>query len=228
MQNNKIKVISFDAGGTLIAPSLPVGHIYAQIAWDSCAIRLDPDLLEAGFRSSFKTVPPVLYNGYPMTSSSKTWWKRLVQQVITEAGGIGAFDREGFFDLYFEKLYLAFLEPERWMIFPEVHQVLDQCRNRGLKTIVLSNWDERLHPILGSLGLSNAFDQIIVSCEVGVEKPGREIFDYALDRMGIAPEEMLHIGDSQREDEKGAFDAGIKGIFIQRPQSDLRVVWEYL
>ena len=40
-----------------------------------------------------------------------------------------------------------------------------------MKLGVISNWDDRLRPLLQVLGLEERFDSIVISCEVGDSKP---------------------------------------------------------
>jgi putative hydrolase of the HAD superfamily len=56
------------------------------------------------------------------------------------------------------------------------------------------------------------FAATIYSMDVGHAKPRPEIFRAAVDRLGIAPEQVLHIGDNERTDVRGALDAGLRAI----------------
>ena len=47
-------------------------------------------------------------------------------------------------------------------------------------------------------------------------KPRKEIFQYALDKIGLKPEEVIHIGDSLESDVKCPGQAGIKSIWLNR------------
>jgi FMN phosphatase YigB (HAD superfamily) len=69
--------------------------------------------------------------------------------------------------------------------------------------------------VLKECGLGDAFDAIIVSAEVGVKKPDPEIFRIALERTGVEPGSVVHVGDSD-EDVQGAIQAGIRPILIRR------------
>ncbi len=68
----------------------------------------------------------------------------------------------------------------------------------GLKLAVVSNFDTRLRPLLDALELSPLFDTIVVSAEVGAEKPNPLLFETACSQLGIDPEEALHVGDDRR------------------------------
>ena len=67
---------------------------------------------------------------------------------------------------------------------------------------------------MGNLGLS--FDSVVTSEDCRSYKPRKEIFEKALDLMGVDAEEVVHIGDSFSSDVLGAYNAGIDGIWINR------------
>lgn len=57
---------------------------------------------------------------------------------------------------------------------------------------------------------------IVVSGVVGVSKPNPDIFRIVLRGSGVEPEETIHVGDLYDADVKGARNAGIDGILIDR------------
>jgi len=81
---------------------------------------------------------------------------------------------------------------------------------------VISNWDERLRPLLRNLNLDHFFQAIIVSCEAGSCKPSHAIFHAAARALELPPESILHVGDSLESDVHGARDAGFKPLLIRR------------
>ena len=56
------------------------------------------------------------------------------------------------------------------------------------------------------------FTATIYSMDVGHAKPRPEIFAAAVEALGIEPGEILHIGDNERTDVRGALDAGFRAI----------------
>ena len=56
------------------------------------------------------------------------------------------------------------------------------------------------------------FAATIYSMDVGLAKPSPEIFASAVQTLGIAPGEILHIGDNERTDVRGALAAGFRAI----------------
>ena len=68
---------------------------------------------------------------------------------------------------------------------------------------------------------------MVVSCEVGFEKPSPVIFAQAAEKLGLPPESILHIGDSFEMDVQGARSAGLKALRLvraARPRSDAEAI----
>ncbi len=65
-------------------------------------------------------------------------------------------------------------------------------------------------------GLVGVFQFAVFSQDHGVEKPDPRIFRIALESTGCSNDELLHVGDSLESDVKGAFEAGVKCIWLNR------------
>ena len=61
-------------------------------------------------------------------------------------------------------------------------------------------------------GLLRLFPVRVYSCDVGHAKPHPETFQRALAGLGLRPEEVLHVGDSERTDVQGALAVGMRAI----------------
>ena len=197
-----IKAVSFDAGGTLFRPSPSAGHVYALAARRHGWGDLCPDELNSRFAQVWKEKRDFEY--------TRTDWASLVSRVFD--GLVDQPDDAGFFD----ELYHLFAQAEHWKVFPDVHLTIEALQQLGFKLLIISNWDDRLHAMLNSMGLAACFETVVVSLEAGATKPAPEIFSLAARRMNLAPEEILHIGDSQLEDIDGAIQAGMHALRIER------------
>jgi len=69
---------------------------------------------------------------------------------------------------------------------------------------------------LAGTALAPYFAAIVISCEVGVAKPDRRIFELALERVGADAHETVMVGDSLARDVAGAHAAGIRAVWIDR------------
>jgi REG-2-like HAD superfamily hydrolase len=109
----------------------------------------------------------------------------------------------------FEEVYQYFTRPEAWKLAPGAVAALSKLRAAGVRLAVVSNFDTRLRPILSALEVDKLFDAVVVSAEVGAEKPNPVIFEAALQNLAVRPWEVVHVGDDRRNDVWGARDAGI-------------------
>jgi putative hydrolase of the HAD superfamily len=74
--------------------------------------------------------------------------------------------------------------------------------------------------LLEDQGLLEYLEVICFSDEVGVPKPGNEIFAKALAELGVRPPEAVHIGDLKRTDIAGAHDVGMHAIRFRGVHND--------
>jgi putative hydrolase of the HAD superfamily len=112
------------------------------------------------------------------------------------------------------ELMLGSLE---FLPFPDVPPALAALRGRRL--MVVSNWDCSLADWLGRAGLLELVDGVVTSAEVGVAKPGRAIFERALELARAEPGDAVHVGDSLANDVAGARAAGIRPVLLARDGS---------
>ena len=97
---------------------------------------------------------------------------------------------------------------------PEVPPALAALRRLGLRLVVVSNSNGTLRAKLERLGLLSAFDLVMDSFELGVEKPDPAIFTLALERSGSTAASTLHVGDFFNIDVVGARAAGLHAWLI--------------
>ena len=88
---------------------------------------------------------------------------------------------------------------------------------RGVRTAVLSNSEVGLAGLLAEVGIADAFDVIVDSGRIGMEKPDPAIFAYTLAQLGVAAgTPAIHIGDSWSADIAGALASGWRAIWYGR------------
>jgi HAD superfamily hydrolase (TIGR01509 family) len=102
-----------------------------------------------------------------------------------------------------------------WETVPaEVPAALAALKRLGVPLVVVSNSNGTLRTHLARMGLAPAFDLMIDSAEVGVEKPDAGIFALTIERLGVTPETVLHVGDFFHIDVVGARAAGLHAWLI--------------
>ncbi len=216
-----IKAIFFDAAGTLIYLPRPVGEHYADVA-RRFGVAWDPAQVERAFRKAWANSPDRVSDHRPRLDDDKGWWRGLVGDVLADVltpSQRAEFDTEG----YFEAVYAHFAQPGVWSAYPEASEVLDTLRGREIALGVISNFDRRLYAVFDGLGLTRFFDHIVISSEVGADKPDPFIFRYALEKFGISPQDALHVGDDPKRD-GGAEAVGLRVFHLERPARTLRDV----
>jgi putative hydrolase of the HAD superfamily len=65
---------------------------------------------------------------------------------------------------------------------------------------------------LDEQGLAERFDAIVFSSDIGVRKPRPEIFQRALDELGVTADRALFVGDRLVADVRGARDVGMRTV----------------
>src|SRR4029079_18616061 len=81
-------------------------------------------------------------------------------------------------------------------VYADVPAWLAVLRAAGLKLAVVSNWDVSLGEVLERVGIAELLDCVVTSAAVGAAKPDPAPFERALECLGLAPEEVVHLGDS--------------------------------
>jgi FMN phosphatase YigB (HAD superfamily) len=105
----------------------------------------------------------------------------------------------------------------RFVVFDDVRPSLQELNDRGIVTGVISNMPQPVAPMLQKLGLSDLLDFGVSPLDVEGEcKPAAPIFLEALRRAGAKSGEAVHVGDEYFVDGRGARDAGITPVIIDR------------
>ena len=207
-----MRVIFFDAAGTLFHVKGSVGQIYLDHAL-KYGVNVSPDALQQGFQRAFADAPPMAFSvadPKKIKACERLWWFDVVHNVFYRVGMFECFDQ------YFDEVFAYFSSPEAWALYPETVTTLQALEQRGLELGIVSNFDSRLYEILVGLGIDRFFDSVTISSVAGAAKPSPHIFQRALTKHGAAASEALHVGDSLREDAQGAAAAGLKALLLQR------------
>lgn len=95
-------------------------------------------------------------------------------------------------------------------LYEGARDVLDALVGRGRLALVTNGLSEVQRARIERLDLGHYFDAVIISSEVGVTKPRREIFELAFAQLG-SPDvaSAVMIGDSLSSDVRGGRDFGI-------------------
>jgi putative hydrolase of the HAD superfamily len=105
-------------------------------------------------------------------------------------------------------------------LYDDVLPVLNTLRSRGIKTAIVSNCNENTRDLLVELGVAALADVLALSNEVGAVKPAAQIYQYALDKLGVAAESALFV-DNNATFCAGAAALGIRAVqIVRKPRED--------
>ena len=190
-----VKAVTFDAYGTLIqnrgivtiAARMVADHRLPCSADELCALWVD-GYYEATQQSPFRTLREIHAQILP----------NVLRRFDVTC------DVSGYVDLFFE--VLTSIE-----LYPETMSVLRALRH--VRCAIVSNAD---HEHLAAWSSAFPVEFVLISEEVRAYKPHRLLFERAVERFGVMPHEVLHVGDSDVDDIIGAKSAGLQVAWVNR------------
>ena len=211
------RLVLFDAGFTLVETVEPVADVYLR---EARALGVGPP--ESAFRERLGDLWTRLHRDYrsanaDLASSDElelAAWREFTFELARPFPSLTAVHSE-----WVERLFHRFDDPSAWRLVEDADVVLISLRERGVTIGIASNWHSALHNILRGLGVDQLVDFTLTSAEVGHKKPHRRIFEEALRRSDVAPDQTVHVGDSWRDDVEGARSVGIRPIHFSRSRS---------
>jgi putative hydrolase of the HAD superfamily len=115
-------------------------------------------------------------------------------------------------------LFLAELQRgvsrKRLVAFPQVQEVLAQLKIRHRLAVVSDAQSVYGLPELRAVGLAGYFAPIIISGDFGYRKPDPRLFQAALTKLQVSPEEAVFVGNDRFRDIQGARQVGMKTILF--------------
>jgi putative hydrolase of the HAD superfamily len=105
---------------------------------------------------------------------------------------------------------------DSWFPYPFTAEVLEELEKKGYRMGIISNWDNSARALLKKHDLDRFFDHVVISSEVGWEKPAAEIFEKAIQLASVNPGECTYVGDNYYDDAVGSIKAGIEPLIVNR------------
>lgn len=106
--------------------------------------------------------------------------------------------------------------PVYWQTFGTTKPALEMLKERGYTLGIISNWDLSARNVIEQNGMTDYFDEIIISAEVGVEKPDSRIFQLALEKFKVPSKQVLYIGDNYYDDIVGSSRLNMDSVLVNR------------
>lgn len=160
------------------------------------------------------------------------WENRDLDPVLHVKIYLEVLQKSGLRPEHAEALYGRLIDPAEWTPYPDAEAAFKGLAGKGLKIGVLSNIAFDIRPAFTAHSLAGYVDEFVLSFEVGVIKPDPAIFRVMLDRLGVAPENALMVGDSEEAD-GGAKALGCRFALVeplptvQRPDGLLTALAEH-
>ncbi|MBB3387036.1 MULTISPECIES: HAD family hydrolase [unclassified Rhizobium] len=94
-------------------------------------------------------------------------------------------------------------------------EALQTLRKVGLPCAIISNGEGGVQrKKIEVAGLADLIEFALISGEVGIRKPDRQIFEMAAERLGLLPSECVFVGDNPTADVLGALNAGMSAVYF--------------
>lgn len=130
------------------------------------------------------------------------------------------------FKVFFEKIGIVYEDCEKvnelftaglansTALMKHAEEIIPYLHEKNYKLYVVTNGRVKLQrPRVMNSKIAKYISDIIVSEEVGEDKPSPKMFKVLLERAKLTPEEVVMVGDSLDKDIQGAHNAGIKAIW---------------
>ena len=100
-------------------------------------------------------------------------------------------------------------------MIPHARELLDALSGKAKLGIITNGFTELQEVRLARMGLSDVFDHVIISEQVGIAKPDQGIFNYAMEKMGHpCKRKVLMVGDNLHSDVLGGMNSGIDTCWL--------------
>jgi putative hydrolase of the HAD superfamily len=203
---NGVRIVWFDAVGTLLHPEPSAGDVYFEIG-ARFGSRLDREEVRRRFGNAFKRQEQedVARGLQTNEAHERTRWWRIVSDVLDDVTDQAA---------CFETLFQHFASRSSWQWDSMATTVVKDLEEAGYRVGIASNFDRRLRHIVHGSVLDNR-PALAISSEVGWKKPAPQFFASLHERpIRCPPEEVLLVGDDVENDFLGARENGLHALLL--------------
>jgi len=207
---SQLRAIFFDAGNTLLFPQLErIVQDLDEAGFPACVENFNKAERE-GKRKLDEVLWPQIREGRVPRTVNRVYWKHYLEALMHQMA-LPAEARPAAIEAVVER----FRDIHTWSkVLPETVPALKSLKSAGYFLAVISNSDGSVEGEIRRSGLGEYLEFVIDSAIVGVEKPHPEIFEIALERAHMAPQDAIYVGDSYATDIGGAELAGLRGILL--------------
>jgi putative hydrolase of the HAD superfamily len=215
--NRKIRAVGFDLGDTLIYyRDVPMSWVALyRKALQSVAARCGASLTEAQFITAEQILAHHNTRITPRTHEVRA------EEIFSSILGAWEIEPENHMHAAMDA-YFTFFQ-QQMCAYPETVEVLTSLRKSGMPIGILTDVAygmprEFVERDITGAGIAGLFDVLVTSVEVDVRKPESAGYVGLAKRLGVAPAEMLYIGNEPK-DVIGASRADMMSVFLDRANS---------
>ena len=206
-----IKVVLFDAGGTLLGTNTDHPRWYEQFFVEACAeqgVEVTPHQVDEALVEAAREIN--LARRCSSDAQVRTFWEHMYTWCFHRL--LPEHDAHQLACHYIDR----FEAGEYVQLFDDALEALELVQRAGLRAGIVSNFGSYLSTFLEKTGITGFFEFVVVSANEGCEKPHPEIFDLALARAGVPAEQILFVGDNLREDYMASERHGMFSVLVDR------------
>jgi HAD superfamily hydrolase (TIGR01662 family) len=208
---NGIKAIFFDLDGTLRHSVPSGGEVFTDYV-QTLGLQVDEEARLRAMRwEHFYWANSVDLRDDLLAHSgeSENFWIEYSRRRLTALGASPEWAIE--FAPAISKHMGEFYKPES-IVPTDVRKALPELKEAGYLLAVISNRDKPFQELLQDHGIGEFFDFSMAAGEVRVWKPDPGIFEYALQRVNLAPQDVIYVGDNYYADVVGSRAAGLRPV----------------
>jgi putative hydrolase of the HAD superfamily len=126
--------------------------------------------------------------------------------------------RRGLTEARIDEAHAVWSDLVKSMVRPRnfaVAATLDRLRSRGYRIGLISNCGPEVPGVFHRSTLAALVDHATFSCEIGIAKPDRSIYEIHCRDLGVDRERTIFIGDGGSDELAGAARAGLTAIFLR-------------
>jgi putative hydrolase of the HAD superfamily len=178
LQNEKFKAIVFDHGGVI---ELSTGGSLMKNISDALHIPAE-DFKKEYFKHNH------------LSNTGNIPWEDMIMEVVS-AFTSKEESRDSVMSVIKEYRSKSSINTDLVALFPII-------RKHGFKVAIFSNHTTSLREKLRTDGILDIVDEVVVSGEIGFQKPHKEAFDVLFEKLAVLPEEVIFIDDAPKSLEK--------------------------
>ena len=198
-----LRAVLFDVDFTLAKPGPDLGPEGYRRLGARFGLVLEPSRYDQARRDAIATL-----KRHPELDHDEEVWVLFTERIIQGMGGAG--------DTYScaVEMTRAWERAEHFELYEDALPVLDALRARGLKLGLLSNTGRDLDVFVAHHAIQ--VEAILTSRIHGKTKPHETIFRAMLDKLAVAPDAAVMVGDDPDDDVGGARAVGMEAWLVDR------------